>query len=231
MSGETAPLLFTALNNQFWSADMNAPMANLPVVIFQFAMSPFKEWQQLAWAGALLITLAVLAPQHPGPLGVPPGVDQLNQGMTVNLEAVAARPRAQSPSPAAGTAEDVDAEPRLLLRQVSGAEEHQSRRRRARASPRSSGRRVAASRRCCGRCNRMYSLYPGPARDRRNPASTAATCSTPGIDLNTAARQGRHGVPEADAVPDVDLRQHRLRRPAVREPERAARWTSAWSGR
>jgi phosphate transport system permease protein len=60
ISGETAPLLFTALNNQFWSVDMNAPMANLPVVIFQFAMSPFKEWQQLAWAGALLITLAVL---------------------------------------------------------------------------------------------------------------------------------------------------------------------------
>jgi phosphate transport system permease protein len=60
ISGETAPLLFTALNNQFWSADMNAPMANLPVVIFQFAMSPFAEWQHLAWAGALLITLAVL---------------------------------------------------------------------------------------------------------------------------------------------------------------------------
>jgi phosphate transport system permease protein len=60
ISGETAPLLFTALNNQFWSADMNAPMANLPVVIFQFAMSPFEEWQHLAWAGALLITVAVL---------------------------------------------------------------------------------------------------------------------------------------------------------------------------
>jgi phosphate transport system permease protein len=60
ISGETAPLLFTALNNQFWTRDMNAPMANLPVVIFQFAMSPFEEWQHLAWAGALLITLAVL---------------------------------------------------------------------------------------------------------------------------------------------------------------------------
>jgi len=60
MSGETAPLLFTALNNQFFSADMNAPMANLPMVIFQFALSPFEEWQQLAWAGALLITLTVL---------------------------------------------------------------------------------------------------------------------------------------------------------------------------
>lgn len=60
MSGETAPLLFTALNNQFFSADMNAPMANLPMVIFQFALSPFEEWQQLAWAGSLLITLTVL---------------------------------------------------------------------------------------------------------------------------------------------------------------------------
>jgi phosphate transport system permease protein len=60
ISGETAPLLFTALNNQFWSADMDRPMANLPVAIFQMAMSPFEEWQQLAWAGALLITLTVL---------------------------------------------------------------------------------------------------------------------------------------------------------------------------
>jgi phosphate transport system permease protein len=60
VSGETAPLLFTALNNQFWSSDMNAPMANLPVVIFQFALSPFDDWKSLAWAGALLITLTVL---------------------------------------------------------------------------------------------------------------------------------------------------------------------------
>lgn len=61
ISGETAPLLFTALNNQFWSVDMNRPMANLPVVIFQFSMSPYEYWQELAWAGALLITLSVLA--------------------------------------------------------------------------------------------------------------------------------------------------------------------------
>jgi phosphate transport system permease protein len=60
ISGETAPLLFTALNNQFWTTDFNAPMSNLPMVIFQFAMSPYSDWQQLAWAGALLITLAVL---------------------------------------------------------------------------------------------------------------------------------------------------------------------------
>jgi phosphate transport system permease protein len=60
ISGETAPLLFTALNNQFWSADLNAPMANLPVVIFQFAMSPYADWQTLAWGGALLITTVIL---------------------------------------------------------------------------------------------------------------------------------------------------------------------------
>jgi phosphate transport system permease protein len=60
VSGETAPLLFTALNNQFFSTDLNAPMANLPVVIFQFAMSPYVDWQTLAWAGALLITTAIL---------------------------------------------------------------------------------------------------------------------------------------------------------------------------
>jgi len=60
ISGETAPLLFTALNNQFFSSDMNQPMANLPVVIFQFAMSPYDNWVRLAWGGALLITLTVL---------------------------------------------------------------------------------------------------------------------------------------------------------------------------
>ncbi len=60
ISGETAPLLFTALNNQFWSTNINAPIANLPVVIFQFALSPYKDWQDLAWAGALIITMSIL---------------------------------------------------------------------------------------------------------------------------------------------------------------------------
>lgn len=60
IAGETAPLLFTALSNQFWSLDMNQPIANLPVTIFKFAMSPFSEWQELAWAGVFLITLGVL---------------------------------------------------------------------------------------------------------------------------------------------------------------------------
>jgi phosphate transport system permease protein len=61
ISGETAPLLFTSLSNQFWSLDMNQPMANLPMVIFQFAMSPYEDWHRLAWGGAALITLTVLA--------------------------------------------------------------------------------------------------------------------------------------------------------------------------
>jgi phosphate transport system permease protein len=60
ISGETAPLLFTALNNQFWSSNLNAPVASLPVVIFQFALSPYKDWQALAWTGALIITMTVL---------------------------------------------------------------------------------------------------------------------------------------------------------------------------
>jgi phosphate transport system permease protein len=61
ISGETAPLLFTALNNQFFSTNMNQPLANLPVVIFQFALSPYDNWRTLAWGGALLITFSVLA--------------------------------------------------------------------------------------------------------------------------------------------------------------------------
>jgi phosphate transport system permease protein len=61
ISGETAPLLFTSLNNQFWSTNLNAPISSLPVVIFQFALSPYKDWQALAWTGALIITMAVLA--------------------------------------------------------------------------------------------------------------------------------------------------------------------------
>ena len=60
IAGETAPLLFTALNNQFWNSDLAGPMASLPVTIFKFAMSPYENWQQLAWAGVFLITAAVL---------------------------------------------------------------------------------------------------------------------------------------------------------------------------
>src|SRR6202047_5198045 len=67
ISGETAPLLFTSLNNQFWSNNLNGPVSSLPVVIFQFALSPYKDWQALAWTGALIITLAVLTLRISGP--------------------------------------------------------------------------------------------------------------------------------------------------------------------
>ena len=77
ISGETAPLLFTALNNQFWSADMNAPMANLPVVIFQFAMSPFDDWKTLAWAARAADHADRARAQHPRAHRVPAGVDAL----------------------------------------------------------------------------------------------------------------------------------------------------------
>jgi phosphate transport system permease protein len=60
IAGETAPLLFTALSNQFWSSDLSQPMASLPVTIYKFAMSPYQNWQKLAWAGVFLITAAVL---------------------------------------------------------------------------------------------------------------------------------------------------------------------------
>ncbi len=73
ISGETAPLLFTSLNNQFWSTDLNGPMASLPAVIFQFALSPYKDWQALAWTGALIITLAVLALSITARILVSPG--------------------------------------------------------------------------------------------------------------------------------------------------------------
>ncbi len=78
IAGETAPLLFTALNNQFFSTDMNAPMANLPVVIYQFAMSPYDNWRALAWGGALLITFSVLGLNILSRTAVPPENATLN---------------------------------------------------------------------------------------------------------------------------------------------------------
>jgi len=73
ITGETAPLLFTSLNNQFWSTNLNGPISSLPVIIFQFALSPYKDWQALAWTGALIITLAVLALSITARALVPPG--------------------------------------------------------------------------------------------------------------------------------------------------------------
>jgi phosphate transport system permease protein len=84
IAGETAPLLFTALSNQFWTSDLSEPMASLPVTIFKFAMSPYENWQQLAWAGVFLITPGCWA-QHPGARAVP------QQALTTSTTAASRR--------------------------------------------------------------------------------------------------------------------------------------------
>ena len=107
ISGETAPLLFTALNNQFWSTDMNAPMANLPVVIFQFALSRSTSGKTLAWAGALLITLAVLVINILARTVFRQAVGALEDS-SMNETALVSRAASGGARAAAGGAEDVD---------------------------------------------------------------------------------------------------------------------------
>ena len=237
ITGETAPLLFTALNNQFWSTDLNAPMANLPVVIFQFAMSPYDDWQTLAWGGALLITVAILF---------------LNIGarLLASLEQLQAMSR-------------LFRLPRRRRRSAARCREPHSTTPRVRPSParRCEIRNVkffyyGASQALkdinlslhdkrvtafigpsgCGKStllrilNRIYELYP----DQRATGEVLVDGENildAGPRPQPAARQDRHGVPEADAVPDVDLRQHRLRHPALRKTAARASWTSASSRR
>jgi ABC-type Fe3+ transport system permease subunit len=194
ISGETAPLLFTALNNQFWTADMNAPMANLPVVIFQFAMSPFDDWKTLAWAAALLITLTVLVInilartvfRQSGRVRTPS--DGSSQGVDDESGSGRLRPEAAGIEHVAAP-EDRLPQGRLLLRPVPRAEERQPRHRRAAGDGvhRPSG---------CGKStllrtlNRMYSLYPGQRRPARS-SSTARTSSIPAsISTCCAPRSG-----------------------------------------
>ena len=124
ISGETAPLLFTALNNQFWSTNLNAPMANLPVVIFQFALSPYADWQKLAWTGALLITLTVLA------LSIVARALAASRKQIMNVASVA--PVVASPDGHAcrrrrrrPDREDLDPRPQFLLWRQPGAQGHQ----------------------------------------------------------------------------------------------------------
>ena len=201
ISGETAPLLFTALNNQFWSLDLNAPMASLPVVIYQFALSPYEDWQKLAWAGALIITVTVLA-------------------LNIAARALAARENShECRSVAVPTVTHAADRSRDAARQgldratwisstaTPGAEEHQP------DALREQGDRVhrpVGLRQVHAAARAQPHVRPlsRPARDRRGPARRrehplAQAGSQP------AARAHRHGVPEADAVPDVDLREHR----------------------
>ena len=151
IAGETAPLLFTALSNQFWSVNLTEPMANLPVTIFKFAMSPFQDWQQLAWAGVFLITLGVLALNILARVIFKEGrsIDEGRGGSRVS-GAVATRRRGGA---------DLRAQLQFLLRQVSRAEEHQPGHLQASRDGvhRSVGlRQVDAA----ARVQRMYALYP-----------------------------------------------------------------------
>ena len=97
IAGETAPLLFTALSNQFWTSDMSQPMASLPVTIFKFAMSPYENWQKLAWAGVFLITLGVLDPEHPRAHLLPQPASDARHRMDARVE-LRRRPRSPSSS-------------------------------------------------------------------------------------------------------------------------------------
>ncbi len=207
VSGETAPLLFTALNNQFLSTNLNAPMASLPVVIFQFALSPYKDWQSLAWTGALIITMAVLALSITARvLGAQrtPANDQRRclgrrfddaarkpaRKMSVrNLDFFYGDNKALKIGQRAALRQPGDGLHRAVgLRQIDAA---------ARPQPHVRPLSRPARRR------------RGAARRREHPG--------PGQDLNVLRAARRHGVPEADALPDVDLREHRLRRPPLRE--------------
>ena len=192
------------------STNLNAPMASLPVVIFQFALSPYKDWQKLAWSGALIITLAVLAlsiiarllrheenVMNVASYSVPDRRRCADQHRTASSDKVTVRNsnfyygdnRALKDINVLALRRQGDRLHRPLgLRQIDAA-----------AHPQPHVRPVSGPARR-GR---------GHARRRQHPR--------PGAGPQSAARQGRHGVPEADAVPDVDLREHRLRHPAVRK--------------
>ena len=147
IAGETAPLLFTALNNQFWSASMAQPLANVPVVIFQYAMSPYDEWHALAWAGALVLTVFVLGLNLMRALLRPQGKQMIDT----------ARPSATDDAASADlAAQDRRARPRLLLRQDARAQ---------RRRPRGSGQRG-------DRDHRPVGLRQVDPAARRSTAST-----------------------------------------------------------
>ena len=226
VSGETAPLLFTALNNQFFSTNLNAPMASLPVVIFQFALSPYKDWQQPG--------LGRRPAHHRSPCSrspSPPASSARSSQEPHDRTVPNGRRRVSHNRPPPGRAAPPPA--KIPARQdavrnldfyygnTQGAED--------RSTCRSTTAQVTAfiGPSGCGKStllrvlNRMYDLYPGQ-RAEGEVLLDGENILDPRLDLNAAARPRRHGVPEADAVPDVDLREHRLRHPALRKAARKA---------
>ena len=164
IAGETAPLLFTALSNQFFSLDLSDPMANLPVTIFKFALSPFSNWQQMAWAGVFLITIGCARAEYSGARAVPAktlakecdgrrdstGIDPRSDKQGDSDERRRRRCDGQrQPQVGQRAHQDGCARSQLLLRQVPGAEKYQSCKLRKRRSPHLSVRQVAENRRCC----------------------------------------------------------------------------------
>ena len=218
ISGETAPLLFTALNNQFCSTNLNAPMASLPAVIFQFALSPYGDWQRLAWTGALLITVAVLA------------LSIVARALSASRKTDEHDDHDRCADRRSPQIDPASARPKISIRNLNFyyGQAHALKditlslyQNRVTAFIGPSG---------CGKStllrvlNRMYDLYPNQ-RAEGEVMFDGENILSPQAGPQPAALAHRHGVPEADAVPDDDLRQHRLRHPALREaaPQRARR--------
>ena len=221
ISGETAPLLFTALNNQFWSTNLNAPMASLPVVIFQFALSPYKDWQALAWTGALIITFTVLA------LSITARALSVIEKTVMNVATITT---VTTPTVTHAPVDTAGLDERISIRDLNFY--YGDNRALKDISLPLYASKVTAfiGPSGCGKStllrvlNRMYDLYPNQ-RAEGDVMLDGEDILSPKQDLNLLRARDRHGVPEADAVPDVDLREHRLRHPALREAaeERARR--------
>jgi hypothetical protein len=211
ISGETAPLLFTALNNQFFSTNMSQPMANLPVVIFQFAMSPYDNWIRLAWGGALLITLTVLVlnivarvffrEKIGRPLSARPyrlkNSTRIHHGYCIFLNGVQCKPACAAMA-RTRSAWHWSAQPRLLLRQWFQGLKNVNLTSRAQGDGlhRPVGlRQVDAA----AHAQPHVQPVPGPARRGRDPF-LRQNILDPKQDVNLLRAQHRHGVPEADAV-------------------------------
>ena len=199
ISGETAPLLFTALNNQFWSTDLNAPMASLPAVIFQFAMSPYEDWHHLAWAGALAHHRHRADAQH-------------HRARFSNRRSGVRPMDAGAP----GRRDNVKVDIRDLCFYYGSNKALKN------VTLPLYDRKVTAfiGPSGCGKStllrvlNRIYELYPNQ-RAEGEVMLDGENILQPEARHQPAAQPRRHGVPEADAVPDDDLRQHRLRHQAL----------------